>query len=165
MTKIIFRHEKEGEQREIKSLIKKVFPKSQDSRAVSILRKNVLWKWDYCFVAEVNGEIVGSVRFFTVTLPSGKECVMLGPLGVKGKYRGKGVGQTLVENSLHALAGREDGVLIIGSSDYYDIYGFETEVVKKLRVIGETKPFELMGLEFEDGFFTNEKGLVVARKS
>ena len=157
---MVFRLEKKSDSDYVEALIKQCFPKSSEKRAVSILRKNKSWKSEYCFVAEDEGLIIGSIRFSNVVLPSGSKTVMLGPLSVTEKYRGKGVGQTLVENTLHALAGHQNGVLIVGNEEYYDAYGFETYVVKNLKLKGDIAPFNLMGLEFEDGFFYNEKGFV-----
>ena len=160
MTNMIFRLENNTDSDCIEALIKQCFPKSSEKRAVSILRKNKSWKLEYCFVAENEGIIIGSIRFANVVLPSGSKTVMLGPLSVAEKYRGKGVGQTLVENALHTLAGHEDGVLIVGNEEYYEAYGFETYVVENLKLKGDITPFSLMGLEFEDDFFYNEKGFV-----
>ena len=160
MTNVIFRLEKKSDSDCVEVLIKQCFPKSSEKRAVSILRKTKSWKSEYCFVAEDEGIIIGSIRFSNVVLPSGSKTVMLGPLSVAEKYRGKGVGQTLVENALHILAGHQDGVLVVGNEEYYEAYGFETYVVENLRLKGEINPLSLMGLEFEDDFFYNEKGFV-----
>ena len=162
MIDITFRLEQDNDSEMVESLIKKAFPNANPNRAVSILRKNPSWQKEYCFVADNAGDIVGSIRFSKVKLPSGKPVVMLGPLSVAEKNRGQGIGQTLVENALHALAGREDGVLIIGMEDYYDVYGFEKEVVQNLKIKGDIAPFEFMGLEFEDDIFYSEKGFVTA---
>ncbi len=157
---VIFRSELPADKQKIDSLVKLSFEGNRNSRAVSILRKNQDPVNKYSVVAINNGNVVGTLRFSYVMLPSKIKAPLLGPLAVARQFRGYGLGNALVERGLNKIAGNEHGVLIVGKLNYYDIYGFEFECVQNLKLKGDVLPLEFMGLEFEYGFFEFEKGFV-----
>lgn len=161
MENLNFRKITEEDLKSIDKLLVDTFPNSHSNRAVIKLRVGATPILDYSMVAvnEVD-EIVAQINFYYVKLPSSKVVPMLGPLSVINSYRGQGLGNTMIEYGLFQLSGLEDGVLIVGPEGYYEEYGFDTECVKDLTLDGEITPFQLMGLEFEDGIFSNESGRV-----
>ena len=163
MDNLNFRKITEADLKSIDNLLIEAFPNSHSNRAVIKLRIGRAPIMDYSMVAEdETGKIVAQINFYYVKLPSKKDVAMLGPISVTPEYRGKGLGNTMVEYGLYQLSGLEDGVLIVAPEEYYEEYGFDTECVKNLSLDGETEPFVLMGLEFEEGIFSNESGRIVS---
>lgn len=78
-----------------------------------------------CLVAESQDQIVGSLRFWFVSL-AGTRQLLLGPLAVRPDLQGKGVGQALVWQGLGiASQSRCSLCLVSGDKDYYPRFGFK----------------------------------------
>ncbi len=157
---MIFRNTHSADRQRIEQLVKVHFPPNRDNRAVAMIRHHRLPIAAYSVVAEQHTLVVGSIDFYHVLLPSGALVPLLGPVVVDVDHRNKGLGRALVEHGLQQIAGREDGVLIVGVEDYYRHYGFNITCTKNLTLQGEITPFVFMGLEFESGVFAREKGMV-----
>ena len=91
------------------------------------------------FVAEVDGQIVGSIFWSRMVFDNEDAAFILGPVAVLSEYQGKGIGQGLIKHGLRDL--RERGVnfaLTYGDPKFYEKVGFQaisSEVVRP--------PFEL----------------------
>ena len=158
---IKIRNQKQSDEPVIQELIAGAFHRNtivREVRAVDILRKNVQWLQEFCFVAEYKKSILGVVRCFQVVLPSGTAVPMLGPIAVKEGYRCVGMGRALIEKSLSIMRKGEKGVLIIGDKEYYKSYGFTEKIVQGIYVQGAIKPLSFMGLEFENNILKAERG-------
>jgi predicted N-acetyltransferase YhbS len=74
--------------------------------------------------AELDGRLVGSIRFWPVRLDSAP-ALLLGPLAVDPALHGAGIGRALVRTSLAKAAGRGPGlVFLVGEPAYYRQFGF-----------------------------------------
>lgn len=79
---------------------------------------------ELCLVAEDNGVLVGSLRFWQVQIFDRPQ-LLLGPLAVQPELRGKGHGKALVWHGLAiASQGSWDFCIISGEPDYYPRFGF-----------------------------------------
>lgn len=107
----------------IEALMAAVFGPDAMMRSVWRLRKNQPVD-GLCLVAEGAGKLVGSLRFWFITL-AGKRELLLGPLAVLPELQGKGVGRALVRQGL-SIAGDSDCslCLVSGEPDYYPRFGF-----------------------------------------
>lgn len=78
------------------------------------------------FVAELHGEVVGSVVCSRATMGEGPS-VGLGPLAVRPDHQGQGIGSALVA-AVVATAEQQavPAVVLLGDPDYYGAFGFET---------------------------------------
>jgi predicted N-acetyltransferase YhbS len=94
-----------------------------------LLRTDEAFVPELDFVAELDGEIVGSILYSKCKIlrPDGAETAALvfGPLSVKPELHRQGIGSLLVRHSLdRARALGYTSVLITGYPDYYHRFGF-----------------------------------------
>jgi predicted N-acetyltransferase YhbS len=79
---------------------------------------------DFSVVAEVDGEIVGHV-ISTRAWADGLELLGLGPIGVTPRLQRHGIGTALMrETVIRANAAGERGIGLLGSTEYYQRFGF-----------------------------------------
>ncbi len=77
------------------------------------------------FVAEGNGALLGSVRFWPI-LVGADEALLLGPLAVKSELRGRGIGIALMRRGIEqARATGFAAILLVGDEAYYARAGFK----------------------------------------
>nr|WP_315192415.1 N-acetyltransferase [uncultured Albidiferax sp.] len=78
-------------------------------------------------VAEVDGAVVGHVALSPVTISDGTPgWYGLGPISVEPTFQGRGIGATLVRESLTRLAARgAAGCVVLGDPGYYTRFGFQ----------------------------------------
>jgi len=77
-----------------------------------------------CFVARLDGRLVGAVRFWPVRLDR-RPALLLGPLAIDPVLHGRGIGRTLVRLALtRARALGWDLVFLVGDPPYYRRFGF-----------------------------------------
>ncbi|GAA0933206.1 N-acetyltransferase [Pseudonocardia zijingensis] len=93
---------------------------------VDALRADEAWLPPLSLVAEVDGEVVGHVCVTRATLgPDALPALGLGPLGVRERLEGRGVGSALVHAVLGAADALDEGVVVLlGHPDYYPRFGF-----------------------------------------
>jgi len=134
----------------VESLMAEAFGPKRHSRSVWQLRPGPPVP-ELCFVIRSDGETVGSLRFWQVmlgTLP----ILLLGPLAVRPRERGRGFGRELIRT---ALARAKDGpwplVLVSGEVDYYPKFGFVPAASYGLDWPGFIEPERLQFFELKDG--------------
>mgnify|MGYP001077761196 CR=1 FL=1 len=112
----------------------------------------------FCETAEGERRMVGSLRFWPVTI-GGVPGLMLGPLAVEPALRGKGCGIQLM---LRGLAdARRLGyrlVMLVGDAPYYARVGFHPVPYGRLAMPGPVDPSRLLYCELEAGAFETAKG-------
>ena len=81
-------------------------------------------------VAESEGKLLGHILFTLARLQPERPEIsvrILAPLGVSSGYQGRGVGASLIREGLEILAASGvDLVFVLGHSDYYPRFGFQT---------------------------------------
>jgi predicted N-acetyltransferase YhbS len=91
------------------------------------------------FVAEADGQIVGSIFFSRMVFENEDAAFLLAPVAVHSGYQGKGIGQELINHGLRELKKRGvNFALTYGDPRFYQKVGFRSissEVVRP--------PFEL----------------------
>ena len=79
---------------------------------------------DLCFVMKLDDEVVGSIRYWPIMV-AGKKQLLLGPLAIDPRHKGRGFGKALVSHSLEVASRLNyDFTLISGEPDYYPRFGF-----------------------------------------
>ena len=73
------------------------------------------------FVAREEGQVVGSVRLWAITI-GGEPALFLGPIAVSAESRRAGLGADLVQACVDHAAG--DGILLVGDLPYFGRFGF-----------------------------------------
>ena len=77
-----------------------------------------------CLVCYDDHQAVGSLRFWEIML-NDETILLLGPLAVQPRARGKGFGRQLVQEGMRlARLGQWRLVLVSGEPDYYPKFGF-----------------------------------------
>jgi predicted N-acetyltransferase YhbS len=105
------------------------------------------------FVAE-NPEtcgLVGAVRFWPVIVGR-RLALLLGPLAVDPKLRGRGIGIALMQRGLEeARALGYESVVLVGDEPYYAKVGFKKLKSGQIRFPGPVDGNRLLGLALKDG--------------
>jgi predicted N-acetyltransferase YhbS len=147
----------------VEDLTEASFGPERHKRTVQKFRKGVDALPNLSFVARDQGNFIGSIRFWPVSLPNDQMVPLLGPLAVLGHLRGKGVGRALITHGITAAKiQNHKAILIIGDPGYYAQFGFQVDLVKNLTLPGPVTPLTFMGLEIEKQSLSNLNGPVTA---
>ena len=73
------------------------------------------------FVAREEGQVVGSVRLWAITIGGGP-ALFLGPIAVSAESRRAGLGADLVQACVDHAGG--EGILLVGDLPYFGRFGF-----------------------------------------
>lgn len=109
----------------VAALVAAAFGPGRFVKAAERLREGRLPDLGLSFVAWDGERLAGSVRLWPITVGE-TPCVFLGPIAVDPAWRGKGLGEALVEAACAAAA--EAGwpaVLLVGDVPYFGRMGFE----------------------------------------
>ncbi|MEH6631859.1 MAG: N-acetyltransferase [Halopseudomonas aestusnigri] len=110
-------------------------------------------------VAEEEGEIIGHVLFSLVEISTDQlflDAAALAPLAVHPKRQKEGIGAKLINEGLLACRNREElaGIIVLGNPDYYQRFGFSSELGAHLDAPFKTESF--MALEFRSGILPEQ---------
>jgi predicted N-acetyltransferase YhbS len=114
-----------------------------------------------CLVAREPGRLLGTVRFWPVTIVGDERmtpALLLGPIGVAADRRNERIGDRLMRESLRRAD--ELGhkiVLLVGDLSYYGRFGFRPAAPHGIRMPGE-QPERLQVLELEPGALGEARG-------
>ena len=121
-----------------------------------VLRADEAFVPELDFVAELEGEIVGSIFYSKCKImrPDGAEteALVFGPVSVKPQLHGQGIGSELIRHSLnraHELG--YTSVLITGHPDYYHRFGFVPASAFNITLPDGTSLDAFMALELISG--------------
>ena len=93
------------------------------------------------FVAEIDGQIVGSIFLSRMVFENENAVLILAPVAVGSEHQGKGIGQGLIKHGLHELQNRGvNCVLTYGDPRFYEKVGFRSvssEVVRPPFVLSQ----------------------------
>jgi len=109
-----------------------------------------------CFVAEMDGEIVGSIHWLRAWLADEagqeKEIATFGPLSVLPAYQRQGIGKALIAHSLAAAKQQGiDAVVIFGNPDNYVSSGFVSCLKHRIALQGGFLPAAMLVCELREG--------------
>jgi predicted N-acetyltransferase YhbS len=108
----------------VAALIERVFGPGRYARAAERLREGNRPLDDLCFVAHVEGEVVGCVCMWPIRIGE-TPALLLGPLAVDDARRSLGLGAALVHRACEAAAAAGHAlVLLVGDEPYYGPLGF-----------------------------------------
>ena len=115
------------------------------------------------FIAERDGDIVGTVRLWDVCAGPGRPAVLLGPLAVDKGHRACGIGGTLMRRAIAAARRRKHGaVLLVGDAPYYERFGFSAEKTAALWLPGPYERDRLLACELKPGTLDGARGMIGA---
>ena len=110
-----------------------------------------------------SGRIIGTVRLWHVIAGSAGPALLLGPLAVDGRTRGKGVGKALMQHAINTakVLGHES-ILLVGDAPYYSKFGFTAEHTRSLHLPGPVERSRFLGIELSPEALDGAEGLVSA---
>jgi predicted N-acetyltransferase YhbS len=115
------------------------------------------------FVAEHDGDIVGTVRLWDICAGPGRPALLLGPLAVDERMRSRGIGGTLMRRAMTAARRRKHGVvLLVGDAAYYRRFGFSAEQTRALWLPGPYERERLLACPLRAGALDGAHGLIGA---
>ncbi len=149
----IYRLEQASDKPAIDALVDQGFGPGRYAKTAYRLREGVRHLAELAFVAERDGELVATVRYWPIDVGGGTPAVMLGPLAVRNELRGQGIGIGLMERSLDEA--RKLGhrvVLLVGDEPYYSRVGFSAiKPAGRITMPGPVDVRRLLGLALVDG--------------
>ncbi len=126
------------------------------------LREGRLPAQGLALTAELDGEIVGTVRLWHVEA-NGVPALMLGPLAVKPELQGEGLGKMLMREALWRAACRGHGaVILVGDASYYARFGFDPALTRDLAMPGPVERERFLAIELRDGALDGAHGVLIA---
>src|SRR5689334_18245289 len=119
MAQATYRLEKPEDAGAVEALVAQGFGPGRFAKTAYRLREGVRHIPSLAFVAERDGELVATVRYWPVAI-DGAAALMLGPLAVRNELRGQGIGIGLMEHSLNeARKLGHRAVILVGDEPYY----------------------------------------------
>lgn len=125
------------------------------------LREGVAPVPELSYAAWLDGSLVGSLRFWPVVIGDTWEALLLGPLAVAPRLRGRGCGIELMQTGLARAAELgHQRVILVGDEPYYARVGFARVPDGKLFMPGYVDPDRLLYKELMQGAMDGVTGLV-----
>lgn len=120
----------------------------------------------YCQVAELDGSMLGAVRFTEVSIGHRTGALLLGPLCVLTSHAKKGIGGALIAAGITAAqaSGREL-VVLIGNASYYERFGFRPVPRGQIVFPGPVDPARILAKEISPGALDDFRGEIAAIRS
>lgn len=145
------------------ALLERCFGASRFEKTCERLREGRLPARGLSLVAEMDGDVVGTVRQWHVTAGPDRPALMLGPLAVDPACQGLGLGAALLRESLaRAKAQGHAAVLLVGDAPYYERFGFKSAGTGALWLPGPYERRRFLALELRPGALEGARGLVSA---
>ena len=157
----IYRLEKQEDAGAVDALVAQGFGPGRFAKTAYRLREGVRHLPELAFVAERDGELVATVRYWPIDVV-GTPALMLGPLAVRNELRGQGIGIGLMERSLNkARALGHRAVLLVGDEPYYGRVGFKAiKPLGRITMPGPVDLGRLLGLALVEGALDQMSGAI-----
>ncbi len=135
----------------IERLYAAAFGPGRHARTAARLREGNAPIPELCFIAEEDGALAGSVRFWPVRAGA-TPGLMLGPLAVQPRRRRNGMGLALIQAGL-ARAGEAGAafVVLVGDEPYYGRAGFSVAAPGRFQMPGPVDAERLLVRELHAG--------------
>jgi predicted N-acetyltransferase YhbS len=116
------------------------------------------------FVAIENRTLIGTLRLWPITAGSAGAALLLGPLGIAGDRRSRGIGHSLVTMAIEEATRRgHRAILLVGDAPYYARFGFDARFTLGLDLPGPVDRARFLGLELTAGALAGAQGVVTPR--
>lgn len=155
---VLIRHERPGDGHDIDILLDLAFGPGRFAKTAYRLREGVAPIAALAYVAEEDGVMRGTVRYWPVRIGAAQS-IMLGPIAVPPEHRGRGIAIRLMETSL-AEAARlgHRSVMLVGDEPYYSRVGFARAPAGRLTMPGPVDPARLLWRDLAPGGLDELKG-------
>jgi predicted N-acetyltransferase YhbS len=145
------------------ALLDEAFGMERFEKTCERLREGRVPARGLALIAEIDGEIVGTVRLWHVKAGNTDDALVLGPLAVSRACQSRGIGACLMRAALNraALAGYA-AVLLVGDLPYYARFGFSAGLTDGLWLPGPVERERFLALELQMNALSKAWGLVKA---
>lgn len=134
------------------------------ARAAFRVREGVPHDMGTSFTATLDGEMIGSVRLTPILIDE-TEAMLLGPLAVVPKVKGRGAGRALMMECMHAAKQQGvDFVLLVGDVPYYGPFGFQAAPRGSIVFPAPVDPARVLLADLREEPQGLPKGIVIARQ-
>ncbi|MEM9331165.1 MAG: N-acetyltransferase [Pseudomonadota bacterium] len=146
----------------VEKLAADAFGPGRFTRTAFRLREGVPHEPDLSFVTWLGAEAIASVKL-TKLWVGDKEALLLGPLVVSTRFKGKGYGAQLMETAVSAAkAAGHDCIILVGDLAYYQRFGFEVIPRGKITLPGPVDPDRLLICPLKEGIGQKFTGMARA---
>lgn len=155
------RLEEDGDAGFLSELSAQAFGPGRFTRSAYRVREGVPPVKSLCLCGELDGRLVGGIRFTAIRIGEQESALLLGPLVVDPAEKGKGYGRALVEEGL--ARARAEGfslVILVGDMPYYARFGFKCVPPGRITLPGPVDPQRLLALELVPGALAKAAGQV-----
>ena len=153
------RLEEQGDAGAVEALVAAAFGPGRFAKSAYRLREGVYPVAGLSCVAELNGRVVGTVRYWPVAIGT-TPGLMLGPIAVERALQGQGIALSLMQASLEAARALGHRVVIlVGDEPYYARAGFSRVMpAGSVTMPGPVDPARLLWLALAEGALENVAG-------
>ncbi len=135
----------------IQNLYQAAFGPGRRARTAERLRETNVPVSRLCFIAQEDGALVGSVRFWPIAAGA-TPGLLLGPLAVQPYRQRNGMGVALMEAGItQAILMRVAFVLLVGDEPYYQRVGFKCAEGARFHMPGPVDAHRLLVRELSEG--------------
>ena len=155
------RLENGGDAPTLSELSAQAFGPGRFARSAYRVREGIPPVRTLCLCGELDGKLIGGIRFTAIRIGETEGAALLGPLVVDPAEKGKGYGRALVEEGL--MRARAEGfalVILVGDMPYYARFGFKPVSPGQIVLPGPVDPARLLALELVPGALAGVKGVV-----
>ncbi|WP_413864323.1 GNAT family N-acetyltransferase [Albidovulum sp.] len=144
----------------IEALLDTAFGPGRFAKTAYRLREGVAPVDGLSFVAEEDGALIGSIRYWPVSI-GGRPALMLGPIAVLSSQRGRGIAVGLMQTTLEAAAkAGHRAVVLVGDEPYYARVGFSRVPMGRMTMPGPVDYRRLLWRELGPGGLEALQGLI-----
>jgi predicted N-acetyltransferase YhbS len=158
---VVYMPEEPAHDPEIELINEEAFGPGRFARAAYKIREGGPHDRALSFVALCSGEVIASVRMTPIAAGKGR-ALLLGPLAVRPRHKGIGIGKKLVRVALEAAEKAGWGVVIlVGDEPYYGPFGFRKIPHGQIFMPRPVDPQRLLAHEIAPGALAAMQGEVV----
>ena len=144
----------------IETLLDVSFGPGRFAKTAYRLREGVAAIPALSYVAEEDGELRGTIRYWPVLI-GGMASLMLGPIAVLAAHRGRGMAVGLMNETLAlAAALGHRSVVLVGDEPYYARVGFSRVPAGRITMPGPVDTARLLWRELAPGGLDDLKGAI-----
>lgn len=148
----VLRPEAESDSAAIEAVLDEAFGPGRHTRTAYRLREGVHDVSELAHVAESGGEVIGSLRYWPVLIGGSHDALLLGPIGIRPDWQGRGAGLALMKRTLDLATARGHRlVVLVGDPPYYARVGFVRVPDGRVVMPGPVDPKRLLWLELVAG--------------
>ena len=145
----------------IEMLLDTAFGAERHARPSYRLRDGIVPVGELCLVARCAAVVVGTIRFWPLTIPGAQSALFLGPIAVHPVHGNLGIGSRLIEQSLSAArTGGHDAVAAIGDERYLRRFGFRPAHEFALEFPAAVAEDRFHALQLQPGALSGGGGMV-----